>query len=293
MKTKILILLLTLTLGACNFSKSVKVDLLTGLTTNGDLISCDDVYITVKGQKVNSNTFTYGEEFYLNFNNIEGFKKENDRVFPGMDLFVTGSAGDTLLISKDMYKNYPEGINLSPLLLQSNVTVADPIHSNGDYTLAVMMHDKKDKGTYTARLNFKVIPNEKIILTTSKVSYKEIYLFSADEKKVITDNKIKLNDQVYMLFEGLSGFKEEDGKVFPGLSIKASDDAGEQLVNYDDLFADYTESGIGVSDFASQVSSNLVFSSLEVKNPIHCTISIWDKKSDAKISAAFDLQLGQ
>jgi hypothetical protein len=293
MKTKIVILLLTLTLGACNFSKSVKVDLLSGLTTSGDNISCDDVYLTVNGQKVNRNVFTYGEEFYLNFNKIEGFKRENDRVFPKMDLVVTSSAGDTLLVSEDMYKNYPEGINLSPLLLQSNVTVADPIHSNGDYTLAVMIHDKKDKGTYTARLNFKVIANEKIILTSSKVSYKEIYLFSADEKKVITDNKVKLNDKVYMLFEGLSGFKEENGKVFPGLSIKASDDAGEQLVNYDDLFADYTESGIGVSDFASQVTSNLVFSSLEVKNPIHCTISIWDKKSDAKINAAFDLNLGQ
>jgi hypothetical protein len=293
MKTKIVILLLTITLGACNFSKSVKVDLLTGLTTKGDLISCDDVYLTVKGQKVNSNVFSYGEEFFLNFNNIEGFKRENERVFPGMDLFVTTAAGDTLLVSKDMYKNYPDGINLSPLLLQSNITVADPIHSNGDYTLAVKMHDKKDKGTYDARLNFKVIPNEKIVLSSANVSYKEIYLFSAGDKKVITDNKVKLNDKVYLLFEGLSGLKEVDGKVFPGLSIKATDDAGEQLVNYEDLFADYSVPGINVSDFASQVSSNLVFSSLEVKNPIHCTISIWDKKSDAKISAVFDLELAQ
>jgi hypothetical protein len=293
MKTKIVILLLTLSLGACKFSKSVKVDLLTGLTTNGDLISCDDVYLTVNGQKVNSNTFTYGEQFFLNFNNIEGFKKENERVFPGMDLIVTGASGDTLLVSRDMYKNYPDGINLSPLLLQSNITVADPIHSNGDYTLTVKMTDKKDKGTYTARLDFKVIPNEKIVLTSSKVSYKEIYLFSADEKKVITDNKVKLNDKVYLLFEGLSGLKEESGKVFPGLSIKATDDAGEQLVNQEDLFTDYSEAGIDVSDFASQITSNLVFSSLEVKNPIHCTISVWDKKSDAKISAAFDLVLGQ
>jgi hypothetical protein len=293
MKTKILTLILTLALGACNFSKSVKIDLLTGLKTSGDLISCDDVYVTVKGQKVNSNEFTYGEEFYLNFNNIEGFKRENDRVFPGMDLSVTSPSGDTLLISKDMYKNYPDGINLSPLLLQSNITVADPIHSNGEYTLAVKMHDKKDKGTYNAVFNFKVVPNEKIVITSSGVSYKEIYLFSAGDKNVITDNNVKLNDKVYLLFEGLSGLREESGKVFPGLSIKATDDAGEQLVNYEDLFAEYSEAGINTSDFASQVSSNLVFSSLEVKNPVHCTISVWDKKGDAKISAAFDLILGQ
>jgi hypothetical protein len=293
MKTKIVILLFTLTLGACSFSKSVKVDLLSGLTAKGDLISCDDVYLTVNGEKVNSNVFTYGEEFYLNFNKIEGFKRENERVFPGMDLIVTNTAGDTMLYSTDMYKNYPEGINLSPLLLQSNITVADPIHSNMEYILTVNLNDKKDKGTFNAKLNFKVVPNDKILLTSNNVSYKEIYLFSANDKKVITNNKVKLNDKVYLLFEGLSGFKDVNGYVYPGLSIKASDEAGEQLLNYEDLFSEYSETGIAASDFASQVSSNLVFSSPDVKNPIHCTITIWDKKGESKISAAFDLQLEQ
>jgi hypothetical protein len=293
MKTKIVILLLTITLGACSFSKSVKVDLLTGLTTNGDQISCDDVFITVNGEKVNSNVFTYGDEFYLNFNEIEGFKRDNDRVFPNMDLIVTNTAGDTMLYSTDMYKNYPDGINLSPLLLQANVTVADPIHSNGDYILNVRMNDKKDKGTFNAKLNFKVIPSEKLVITSNNITFREIYLFSSNDKKVITDNKVKLNDKVYLLFEGLAGFTDLNGYVYPGLSIKASDEAGEQLLNYDDLFSEYSERGIAASDFVSQVSSNLVFSSPEVKNPIHCTVTIWDKKGESKISAAFDLQLGQ
>lgn len=293
MKTKTLILFFTLTLAACNFSKSVKVDLLTGLTTNGDKISCDDVFLTVNGEKVNSNVFTYGEEFFLNFNNIEGFKRENERAFPGMDLLVTNTAGDTMLYSTDMYKNYPDGINLSPLLLQANITVADPIHSNGDYILAVSMNDKKDKGTFSAKLDFKVVPNDKIVITSNNVSYSEIYLFSANDKEVITDNKVKLNDKIYLLFEGLSGFTNLNEYVYPGLSIKASDEAGEELLNYEDLFSEYTATGIPVSDFVSQVTSSLVFSSPEVKNPIHCSVVIWDKKGDSKISAAFDLQLEQ
>lgn len=293
MKTKISVFLLALTLGACNFSKSVKVDLLTGLTASGDLISCDDVYLTVNDQKVNSNTFTYGSEFYLNFNKIDGFKRENERVFPGMDLFVTNPAGDTLLLSKDLYKNYPDGINLSELLLQAKITVATPIHSNGDYDLTVKIWDKKDKGTYTAKLSFKVAPNEKLVVTPTNVSFKEIYLFSDDSKKVITDNKVKLNEKIYLLFEGLSGFKEVDGKVYPGLSIKASDEIGELLINYEDLFAEYNETGVSTADFMSQISASLVFSSLEVKNPIHCTVEVWDKKSESKISTSADFQLGQ
>lgn len=293
MKTKISLLLFAMTLTACNFSKSAKIDLITGLTTTGDLISCDDIYLTVNEQKVNSSTFTYGDEFLLNFNNIEGFTRENERVFPGMDLYVTGLAGDTLLVSKDLYKNYPDGINLASLMLQSKIIAATPIHSNGEYTLFVKIWDKKGSGTFNAKLNFKVAPSDKIVITPEKLSYKEIYLFSNDSKRVINDSKIKVHENVYLLFEGLSGFKEVNGFVFAGLSIKASDEIGEQLVNYEDLFAENSEKGFSVSDIYTQVSSKLVFSSFEIKNPIHCKIVIWDKKSDAKISTAFDLILTQ
>jgi hypothetical protein len=293
MKTKIFFLLFTLTLTACNFSKSARIDLITGLTTTGDLLTCDDIFLTVNEEKVNSVTFTYGDEFLLNFNNIEGFTRENERVFPGMDLIVTNLTGDTMLVSKDLYKNYPDGINLASLMLQSKITAAAPIHSNGEYTLFVKIWDKKGSGTFNAKLNFKVAPSEKIVITPEVATYGEIYLFSEKSKRVINDNKIKLNENVYLLFEGLAGFKEVNGTVFPGLSIKASDEIGEQLLNYEDLFADNSETGFNASDFNLQVSSKLVFSSPEVKNPLHCKIVLWDKKSDAKISTAFDLFLEQ
>jgi hypothetical protein len=293
MKTKIFFLLFTLTLTACNFSKSARIDLITGLTTTGDLLTCDDIFLTVNGEKVNSVTFTYGDEFLLNFNNIEGFTRENERVFPGMDLIVTNLNGDTMLVSKDLYKNYPDGINLASLMLQSKIIAAAPIHSNGEYILFVKIWDKKGSGTFNAKMNFKVAPSEKIIITPEIASYGEIYLFSENSKRVINDSKIGLNENVYLLFEGLSGFKEVNGTVFPGLSIKASDEIGEQLLNYEDLFAENSETGFSVSDFNTQVSSKLVFSSSGVKNPIHCKIVLWDKKSAAKISTAFDLQLSQ
>jgi len=293
MKTKIFFLLFTLTLTACNFSKSARIDLITGLTTTGDLLTCDDIFLTVNGEKVNSVTFTYGDEFLLNFNNIEGFTRENERVFPGMDLIVTNLNGDTMLVSKDLYKNYPDGINLASLMMQSKIIAAAPIHSNGEYILFVKIWDKKGSGTFNAKMNFKVAPSEKIIITPEIASYGEIYLFSENSKRVINDSKIGLNENVYLLFEGLSGFKEVNGTVFPGLSIKASDEIGEQLLNYEDLFAENSETGFSVSDFNTQVSSKLVFSSSGVKNPIHCKIVLWDKKSAAKISTAFDLQLSQ
>lgn len=291
MKTKIAIFILFMTLVSCRFSKSVKLDLISGLGTSGNLISCEDVYLTVDNQKIERNTFTYGEKFFLNFNNIEGFKKENNKVFPGMSIAVLTKSGDTLLQAKDLYSSYIGGISLSPLVLQANITVASPIRSTGDYTLYVKIWDKKDKGTFTAQLGFKVTPNGKIIVEPSNVSFDEIYLFSKERNKVITDNKVKVNESAYLLFEGLTGLKVENNKVYPGLSIKGSDDSGAEILNYVDLFAEYSDSGINVNDFVNQVSSDFIFSTSRLKNPVHCVVSIWDKKSDATIKASFDLNV--
>jgi len=289
MKTKISFVLLVLTLVSCRFNKSVKLDLISGLSTSGNLISCEDVYLTVDDQKISRNTFTYGEEFFLNFNNIEGFKKENDKVFPGMSIAVLNKTGDTLLQAKDVYNSYKDGISIFPLMLQAKITMASPIRSKGNYTLFVKIWDKKDIGTFSAVLGFNVTPSGKIKVETSNVSFDEIYLYSKDRNKVLTDNKIKVNETAFLLFEGLSGLKAENEKVYPGLSIKGTDDAGTEVLKYDDLFAEYSSSGISITDFATQVSSNFIFSTSDVKNPVHCVVSIWDKKSDAAIKTSFDL----
>jgi hypothetical protein len=94
-----------------------------------------------------------------------------------------------------------------------------------------------------------------------------------------------------MLFEGLTGFKVENGLVFPGLSLKATDHEGSIILDYDDLFADYTQSGFQFEDFTSQVSPSFILTGSEFKNPMHCEITIWDKRSKARIKAKADLTI--
>lgn len=289
MKTSITPLLILLTLSGCQFSKSVKKDLVSGLLTKGDGISCDDVTVTVDNQKTVRNTFIYGEEFNMNFNNIEGFIKENGNVFPGMKLVVTGKTGETVLETGDLYSEYPNGLNLSPLLLMADITLAAPMKSKGEYTLNVNIWDKKGKGTYTAKFDFKVKSNDNIITEANKVTSDEIYLFSMERNIVIPDNRMKFNENTYLIFEGLSGFKEENGVVFPGLSLKATDNEGTKILDYEDLFADYSKDGLAVTDFNKRISSSFILNGTTFKNPFHCVFTIWDKKSDAKIMSTVDL----
>jgi hypothetical protein len=291
MRTVITALVILLFMTECQFSQSVSKDLVSGLITKGDGLTCKNVYLSVRDERIDRNTFIYGEEFVMHFSNMEGFRKENDYVFPGMQLNVTGKSGDTVLQSKDLYIDYPNGMKLSPLVLTSEVTAAAPMRSNSNYTLHITIWDKKGNGKFHAKLDFKLTANEKIFIEALNVKYEEIYLFSKERGVVIPDNKIRFNENTYMLFEGLSGFKIENGLVFPGLSLKATDNEGSKILDYDDLFADYTQSGFKLDDFKSQVAPSFELTGSEFKNPMHCEIIIWDKKSHALIKAKADLNV--
>lgn len=273
---------------SCEFRKSVKKDFLTGLATLGDGLSCDNVYLSNGEQKLSRSSFIYGEKFYLNFENMEGFKKSEDRTFPGMQLLVVSEAGDTVLKNNDLYAGYTNGINISPLLLQTNITVADPIHSDNNYTLYINIWDKKGEGTYKAEMDFDVLSNDQIKIENKNVSYDEIYLFSQERRTVITDNNAKFNENIYMIFEGLEGFKVESGKVFPGLSIKAKDSEGEMILNEEDLIG---ESGMELSALNLRIAPSFIFKDSNIKSPVTCEIVIWDKKSESRIKASARLNM--
>ena len=108
---------------------------------------------------------------------------------------------------------------------------------------------------------------------------------SKEINQPVPDNRIKFNENTYVIFEGLSGFKEENGMVFPGLSLKATDNEGNMIMDNNDLFSDYSQTGLALSDFSTRVSSYFQLTGSEFKNPMHCELTIWDKKSDARLKA--------
>ncbi len=291
MKTTLTLFFLLLVLNSCNFSKSVKKDLMSGLSSTGNNISCEDVYLTVNNERTTRNSFIYGETFFLNYSDVKGFTKENGNVFPGMNLVVVNPAGDTMMQTSDLMSKYADGMNYSPLLLTADLTLAAPIKSKSEYTALVNIWDKKGKGTFRSKFDFKVHENDKISIESSKVTYDEVYLYSKGNEKVITDNKIKLKDDTYLIIEGLKGFNETNGMIFPGLTLKASDSAKNIILESDDLFLEYGESGIAAIDLANRVSAHFSVPGTQFNNPLHCELTVWDKKSDSKIKVITDLVL--
>jgi hypothetical protein len=205
-----------------------------------------------------------------------------------MHLYVVDQAGDTVIQNNDVYASYTNGIKRSTLKLNANVTVAKPMASNSNYTLFVKIWDKKGTGKFTAQMGFNVIPNDKIKVEKHNTSYREIYLFSEKRKIAITDNEVKFNENIYMIFESLSGFKEEAGKVFLGLSLKATDSEGKVILEEKDLIG---EMSLDISQLKSQIAPNFIFSGSKIGNPVTCEITVWDKKSDNWIKTLIKLNV--
>jgi hypothetical protein len=291
MKNTFFLSLILIGFMSCNFSKSVKKDLISGLTTTGNILTCDDVFITVDDVRITRDSFTYGEKLYVHYNDIRGFTKVNGNVFPDMKLVVTDKLGDTMLYSDNLYSKYTEGMNYTPLELTADLTIAAPIKSNGEYILHVLISDKKGSGTYSSKIKFTVKPNDLIKIEPVNISYDEVYLFSPGFDKVITDGKIKFDDNIYIIIEGIKGFKEENGNVFPGLKLTGVDNENNTILNYDDLLNEYSETGVAASDLATRVSAHFKITGTDFKNPLHCEMTVWDKKSAAKLIVSSDLIL--
>jgi hypothetical protein len=289
MKTKALSIILSILICiSCDFRKSVAQDLVTGMVTRGNGLSCESVTLTVDEKTVQSTRFTYGKTFHVNFNNMEGFVPVAGYVFPGMSLVVTGQNGDTVLSTQDLYAEYTEGMDLSPLVLISTVTVADPIHSNGTYTLMVNIWDKKGDGIFTADLDFSVVPNGQIRIESDQLSYKEIYLYSEQEGKVITDQKARFNENIYTLIEGLDGLAEENGSFSVGLGMKVADAEGNLIIDEEDLIGD---SGYSYEQVHSQLSSHFILTGSQVMNPVDIEIVVWDKQGDGRLNISTRLTI--
>ncbi|TFH19938.1 MAG: hypothetical protein E4H10_17225 [Bacteroidia bacterium] len=277
---------LFIALYSCQFAQSVEKDMISGLSTRGDGLSCDKVYLSDGENVIKRNTFVYGETYYVNFDGLEGFKRVGEGAFPNMQLVVVSRRGDTVLYVNDMYDGFTQGIENSPLDLYGEVTLADPINSGEDYTLYVNIRDKMGSGKFRAILKFEVVPDKRITITGNQVSSREIYLFSQQRGRTITDGRAEFNENIYMLFEGLEGFSVEEGKVYLGLSLEIKDATGNLILDEADLLGD---EGMSYEMVNEQLAPNFILTGSQIANPVNCKVRIWDKKGTAWLNASTEI----
>ena len=271
---------------ACNFSKSVSKDLMTGLSTEGNGLSADEVYISNGNQTVTDNTFVYGDQIFINFENVDGFVIENGNIYPEMQVVVVSKAGDTVLQNTNLLGGKAiEGISAN---LKGNVTLAAPIYSGDTYTVNYTITDTKGVGTFSSELELKLERDAKIKLNQSGLSLKEAYIFNQDNRTVITNGQIGFDKNILLDLQGLSGYKMLSERASLGMLVKVTDAKGKIILDLPDLLEnrELTETQIQTG-----LGSSIIINRGLLANPITWEVKVWDKYSGTTLTVKTEVQV--
>ena len=271
---------------ACNFNASYNKDFATGITTSGNGISAERVYLTDGENGLKTRNFRYGQKIYTNFENLEGFEIENGQYYPDMNVYVMSKKGDTILNFPDLYEGSP--IDASINTLNGQVILADPIRSGEEYTINYQILDSKGSGSFSSKMDFKVKADESIKVTKSGLDFNEVYIINGETLEVITNNTMGPNKNVYFNFQGLSGYEVIGDEADLGLKVKVTDANGNIIVNEADVFDGQR---VRVTDLKNGFASTLVMSTGRINNPLKWQVEVWDKNSDAKLNAVTEISV--
>lgn len=246
-------------------------------------LSYNEVTVSVNDEKSELKVFNYGDKITLNFVNAEGFERVGGKIYPGLSLIVLNKQKDTLLYYEDMYEDKP-GIGMDPVTLTADLVAANPILSGEIVTARLDFWDKKGKGKMRVNFQFSTKSNDNLEIKTKRLSYREIYIFSEKDQRVISDNRYdKADDMLYFIMEGLEGFKEQDGMVFPCLMLEVTDENGETVLKEENIFADYFETGATPEDVGQKIYFGLSRKVLGKGSKLKIHAVLVDKISDASL----------
>ncbi|MGG9962531.1 hypothetical protein [Ferruginibacter sp. SUN106] len=143
----------------------------------------------------------------------------------------------------------------------------------------------------TSSSNAKVYPNG-IKLKIKGLEIKEAFLVFDDESKVPADNKVDLSQRVTLRIVLTKGFKEVEGKVFPGGTERIVLSNGDTILNSEDLFTAYDSTGVNPQD-AKYISLKAVITEIrDKKNYVNVFFRVWDKKTVAnEITGSYKLYI--
>ncbi len=272
---------------ACKFDKSVSKNFNTSISTEGDGLSADEVYLSTDSERLDDNVFIYGQKIYTNFENMDGFTVENGTYYAKMGVEVTSDSGEVVMQSDNLLDS-SKGLDVSLKTLYGELILAQPMHSGKKYTASYNISDERGEGTFKSTMDFEILPNPDITVNESGLKVQEVYIFNTDSKTVITNSETEFGDNLQFQFEGLQGYTVVNGFVALGLSIKVEDAKGKQILYNKNAFENTL---ITEAQIAQGVGGTLVFSKGKLSNPVIWEVEIWDMNSDASLKGTTHLNV--
>ena len=139
----------------------------------------------------------------------------------------------------------------------------------------------------------KVVTKDGTILTNDisldahNIKVKKASLLFPDETQVPDGNSIGLNTKVWVYLYLEDGWKVKDKKVFVGASESLTTDTGDKVVDVDDLFKEYDQSGIDPEDAKIIRLAAIVKQENSDVKYYKVNFRVWDKNGDADITGHY------
>ncbi len=126
-----------------------------------------------------------------------------------------------------------------------------------------------------------------INIKTSSVKLKSATLELENGERLSDDNMVSLNQKIYLSIILENTWKVENNRSFIGASEKIITDDGSEVLNAEDLFSNFDESGIDPEDGKAIRLNAVVTSENKLVKHYLVKFRIWDKKSDAHIEGDY------
>lgn len=140
-------LAMTALIAACSgsFSKGIKKDLGTGLTTSYSGLAIEDAYLTDAGSnRLTDHTIALGSKLAVVATGVDYFKEKEGRVFPGCTILLTDPSGKEILNIPDAFAEMTAGTAVADAkVLQATINTGDPMLVGATYHLKTRFFDKQ------------------------------------------------------------------------------------------------------------------------------------------------------
>lgn len=287
MKFKYLTTLLLLgLLVSCVQIESKSGNYLSNVDIEANKLSCDGIIMSNYQGVINKSEFVFGESIVLNYENMTGFALKDSLAYPEMDIIIMNKKGDTVMSNPNLFKNDDRGFTEEDLKLRSELILAKPMLPNNEYDLKINIRDKNSDAYFKLRKNFSVINSPLVKTESNGFSYDIQYLYSNTRKISIVDNKINLNENIYLIIENLEGYTVDDyGQANIQASASLTDASGTVIDKNDDLFPNL----ISAADLKEQLYTSVQLTGTSLKNPITYVLTLKDNKSGNGMKTSFEL----
>lgn len=131
---------------SCQFSKGVKKDLVTGLTSSYNGFAVENIYLSVDGNKLNTNIIALGKQVVLIADGVDYYEVKDGKVYPGCRIILTDKAGKEILNLPDAFAEQTNGLEKDKAAsLSATLTTGSPMQAGETYHLNVRFFDKNKK----------------------------------------------------------------------------------------------------------------------------------------------------